>query len=93
MVLLTEADPGGELAEGNSVWIIASGVKLFKAFIDEGLQHGHPCHGAWLSPLRLSYCSVDLQGGQGFVPVDWLQGEGGRKGKNSEQRSQLTVMC
>lgn len=63
MVLLTEADPRGQLAKGGGVWVVALGVKQFKAYINEGLQHGHPCLGAWLSPLWLSYCSVDLQGG------------------------------
>lgn len=63
MVLLTESDPGGELAEGGGVWVVTLGVKQFKAYINEGLQHRHSCFGAWLSPLRLSDCSVHLQGG------------------------------
>lgn len=85
MVLLTEADPGGELAEGCSIWVVAFGVKLFKAYINEGLQHGQSCLGAWLSPLRLSNCFVNLQGGQGFVPVYLLYGKGGRKEENSAE--------
>lgn len=83
MVLLTESDPGGELAEGGGIWVIAMGAKQFKAFINEGLQHGHPCFCAWLSPLCLSYWSVYWQRGQRFVPVYRLWGEEGRKEKNS----------
>lgn len=55
MVLLTKADPGGQLTEGGDVRVVAFGVKQFKAHVDEGLQHGHPCLSAWLGPLRLSY--------------------------------------
>lgn len=55
MVLLTESDPGGELAEGSSIWVITMGAKQLEACINERLQHGHPCFGAWLSPLCLSY--------------------------------------
>lgn len=46
MVLLTETDPGGELAESGSIGVIALGVKHFQAHINEGLQHRHPCFGA-----------------------------------------------
>lgn len=53
MVLLTKADPGGQLAEGSSVWVVAVSVKQFKAYINEGLQHGHPSLGAWLCLLLL----------------------------------------
>lgn len=79
MVLLTETDPRGQLTEGDSIWVVAEGVKQFKANINERLQHCHPCFGTWLSPLRLSDCSVNLHRGKGFVPVYWLHGEGGRK--------------
>lgn len=60
MVNLTEADPGRELAEGGSIWVVALGGKQFEANINEGLQHGHPSLGARLSPLRYSYSSVEL---------------------------------
>lgn len=63
MVLLTETDPGGELAESGSIGVVALGVKHFKAHVNEGLQHRHPCFGAWLSPLSLPHCSINLQGG------------------------------
>lgn len=83
MVLLTESNPGGELAEGSSIWVVTMGAKQFKAYINEGLQHGHACFGAWLSPLCLSYWSVYLQRGQCFFPVYMLRSEEGRKEKNS----------
>lgn len=63
MTLLTETYPRGKLAEGGSIRVIPLGVEQFKAFINEGLQHVQPCFAAWLSPLRLSHCSVNLQGG------------------------------
>lgn len=83
MVLLTKTDPGGELAEGSSVWVVALAVKQFKSHIDEGLQHRHPCFGARFGPLRLSDCSVNLKGSQCFIPVYRLEGEGGGEKKST----------
>ncbi len=82
IVLLTEADPGGELTEGGCIWVVAVSFEQFKASINEGLQHCHARHGAWFRPLGLSYSSVNRQGGEGFVPVYWLIGKFERKEKN-----------
>ena len=83
IIVLTEAEPRGQLAERSLVWVIAQGAEQFEANINEGLQHGHPSFCTWLSPLRLSYCSVNLQGGQGFVPVYRLRG--GEKKNTTEK--------
>lgn len=72
MVLLTKTDPGRELTESYRVWVIAMGVKLFKAYINERLQHCHTSFGAWFSPLCFTNYSVNLQGGNGFFPLYWL---------------------
>lgn len=74
--LLTETDPRGELAEGHSVGVIAMGVKQFEADVDEGLQHGRPGSGAWLSPFCLPNSSVHVERRQRLLPVHRLHGQG-----------------
>lgn len=74
--VLTETDPRGELAEGHSVGVIAMGVEQFEADVDEGLQHGRPGSGAWLSPFCLPDGSVHVERGQRLLPVHRLHGRG-----------------
>ena len=81
--LLTVADPGGELAEGVDIWVVAFVFKQMEAFINEGLQHGHPRLGARLGPLRHLDLPVNRQRGQSFLPLYWLRGEERRKPKQS----------
>lgn len=77
--LHTKSDPRGELAEGHSVGVIALGVEQFEADVDEGLQHGRPSSGAWLSPFRLPDGSVYIKRGQRLLPVHRLHGQGERR--------------
>lgn len=89
-MLLTEADPRGQLAEGGGVRVVTVGAEILKTNIDERLQHGHSCFCAWFGPLRLADCSIDVQGGQGFVPVYRLRG--GQRSRFSQDSHTLQVL-
>lgn len=88
--LLTETDPRGELAEGHCIGVIAVAVEQFEADVDEGLQHGRPPSGAWLSPFRLPNGSVYVERGQRLLPVHRLRGGG--EGRQSVRRKYSSAL-